>query len=154
MKSDQPDHIDYRIIEILQQNARTPLKEIARQVFLSSPAVSARIQRLIDAQYITGFHAIVDNKKFGFHIKAFINLEVHQMDKDTFYPFIRSQNCVIGCNFVTGDYSMLLEAVFPSTEKLDAFLNELQKFGKTKTQIVFSTVIEHRGPTISEIPPK
>lgn len=74
MKSDQPDHIDYRIIEILQQDARTPLKEIARQVFLSSPAVSARIQRLIDAQYITGFHAIVDNKKFGFHIKAFINL--------------------------------------------------------------------------------
>ena len=70
MKSDQPDHIDYRIIEILQQDARTPLKEIARQVFLSSPAVSARIQRLIDAQYITGFHAIVDNKKFGFHIRT------------------------------------------------------------------------------------
>ena len=40
------DHIDRKIIDILQQNARAPLKEIADRVFLSSPAVSARIARL------------------------------------------------------------------------------------------------------------
>ena len=40
------DNIDRKILTILQQNARTPLKVIAEQVFLSSPAVSARIERL------------------------------------------------------------------------------------------------------------
>ena len=40
------DTIDRKILTILQQNARTPLKVIAEQVFLSSPAVSARIERL------------------------------------------------------------------------------------------------------------
>ena len=35
------DKIDLKIIQILQKNARTPLKEIATQVFLSSPSVSA-----------------------------------------------------------------------------------------------------------------
>ena len=33
------DKIDKQILEILQENARTPLKSIAEQVFLSSPAV-------------------------------------------------------------------------------------------------------------------
>ena len=40
------DNIDRKIIQILQKNARTPLKEIAAQVFLSSPSVSARIEKL------------------------------------------------------------------------------------------------------------
>ena len=40
------DHIDKKIIGMLQENARTPIKEIAKEVYLSSPAVSARISRL------------------------------------------------------------------------------------------------------------
>lgn len=32
-----------------------------------------------------------------------------------------------------------------NTEELDDFINNLQKFGKTSTQIVFSTPVEHRG---------
>jgi Lrp/AsnC family leucine-responsive transcriptional regulator len=28
---------------------------------------------------------------------------------------------------------------------LDAFIGEVQRFGKTSTQIVFSTAVEHRG---------
>ena len=40
------DRIDRKIIDILQKDARAPLKEIADRVFLSSPAVSARIARL------------------------------------------------------------------------------------------------------------
>ena len=45
---------------------------------------------------------------------------------------------------MTGDFSMLIEVRFPTTTELDHFVGELQKFGKTKTQIVFSTVVKHR----------
>ena len=40
------DEIDIQLIEMLQKNARTPLKVLAQTVFLSSPSVSARIARL------------------------------------------------------------------------------------------------------------
>ena len=40
------DNIDKKILHLLQHNARTPLKYLANKVFLSSPAVSARIDRL------------------------------------------------------------------------------------------------------------
>ena len=59
------DNIDKSIIRILQENARTPVKDIAKEVFLSSPAVSARIERLEKRGIL-----------IGYHIKAFINLEV------------------------------------------------------------------------------
>ncbi|CBL20466.1 hypothetical protein CK1_25270 [Ruminococcus sp. SR1/5] len=39
---------------------------------------------------------------------------------------------------------MLIEVAFRSTMELDHFINELQQFGRTKTQIVFSTSVEHR----------
>lgn len=40
---------------------------------------------------------------------------------------------------MTGDYSMLIEVLFGTTQELDTFINHLQQFGRTRTQIVFST---------------
>lgn len=56
---------------------------------------------------------------------------------------------MIECNCVTGDYSMLLEVLFPDTVALDQFIGELQRYGRTKTLIVFSTSVEHRGIQLS-----
>ena len=86
----------------------------------------------------------------GYHIKAFINLEVNPDQKKDFYPYIKSCNNVVECNCVTGDYAMLVEVMFKSTEELDHFIGELQTFGSTKTQIVFSTSVEHRGIPMSD----
>lgn len=77
-------------------------------------------------------------------IKAFINLSVELYQKKEFYPFIQSVPNVIECNCVTGDYSMLIEVAYQSTVELDHFINVLQRFGHTKTLIVFSTSVEHR----------
>ena len=40
------DAVDCKIIYLLQKNARMSLKELASEVFLTSPAVSARINKL------------------------------------------------------------------------------------------------------------
>ena len=142
------DSIDKKIIQILQQNARTPIKDIAKEVFLSSPAVSSRIERMEKAGIISGYHARINYLLFGYHIKAFINLEVEPNQKKEFYPFISAIPNVMECNCVTGDYSMLIEVAFQTTVQLDHFINELQHFGRTKTLIVFSTCVEHRDAPV------
>ena len=139
------DKIDKKLITLLQQDARMPLKALAENVFLSSPAVSARIERLEKEQIIEGYEVKVNQLKLGYHITAFINLEVAPVQKPDFYPFIKSCHNVVECNCVTGNYSMLLKVVFPSTMELDTFIGQLQKFGRTSTQIVFSTPVEPRG---------
>lgn len=145
MKNNELDYIDKEILTMLQENARISLKEIAEKVYLSSPAVSSRIDNLVAGGYIEGFHATINPVKMGYHIKAFINLEVSPVDKEQFYPYIKECKNVVECNCVTGDYSMLLEVFFSSTDELDQFIGELQQYGRTKTLIVFSTSVEHRG---------
>lgn len=143
------DKIDLKIIELLQKNARYPLKYLAEEVFLSTPAVSARIEKLEQSGIITGYSAYVDPLKLGYNIKAFINLEMTPKQKAEFYPFIAQCPNVLECNCVTGKYSMLIKVAYHTTLELDAFIGELQKFGNTETQIVFSTAVEHRGIDVS-----
>ena len=66
-----------------------------------------------------------------------------------FYPFVETCPNVLECNCVTGKYSMIITVAYHTTVELDAFINELQKFGNTETQIVFSTAVEHRGIDVS-----
>lgn len=47
---------------------------------------------------------------------------------------------------------MLIKVLFPSTMELDRFVGTLQKYGKTQTQIVFSSIVSARsiGPLEQE----
>lgn len=139
------DDIDKKILQMLQDNARSSLKQISENTYLSSPAVSTRITKLERADIITGYHAAVDPAKLGYPITAFINLDVPPEEKLEFYAHIRDIPNVLECNCVTGAYSMLLKAAFTTTADLNAFIGKLQKYGKTSTQIVFSTPIKSRG---------
>lgn len=54
------DMVDLKILDLLQRNARITLKEIGAQVYLTSPAVSARINRLEQSGVIEGYHATIN----------------------------------------------------------------------------------------------
>ena len=139
------DKIDAMLITLLQENARAPLKLLASKVFLSAPAVSSRIDKLEKQGIILGYNTVIDRQKLGYHITAFINLELSADQKSEFYPFINSCPNVLECNCITGVYSMLIKVSFASTQELDGFIGRLQKFGKTETQIVFSSPVPPRS---------
>ncbi len=144
------DKIDVKLITLLQENARYPLKFLASQVFLSAPAVSSRIDKLEKQGIILGYNTVIDKQKLGYHITAFINLEMTPNQKPEFYPFIQQCPNVLECNCVTGSFSMLIKVTFHSTQELDTFIGQLQHFGNTSTQIVFSTPVANREITIED----
>lgn len=145
------DDIDRKILRLLQKNARISLKAMAEKTYLSSPAVSARIERLEREGIISGYHAWVDPVKLGYHILAFINLDVLPEDKPKFYAYAEGVPNILECSYVTGEFSMLMKVAFQSTMDLDIFIGRLQKFGKTSTQIVFSTHVGPRGVDVDGI---
>ena len=63
------DETDKKIISILQENARIPLKELAKKVFLSSPSVSARLEKLESEGVIIGYHASVNPSMMNYPIR-------------------------------------------------------------------------------------
>ena len=88
---------------------------------------------------------MVNYQKLGYSIKSYVNCAVNAKDKDAFYQYIEAIPNVVECDCITGDYSMLLKVYFPNTVDLDNFINALQRFGDTKTHIVFSTNVGPRG---------
>ena len=138
------DEVDEKILAMLQDNARVSLKDIGAEVSMSPTAVGTRIDRMLAEGVLEGFTTKLNPEAMGHYIKAFINLEVSPEQKAEFYPYIDSVLNVVECNCVTGDYSMLIEVRFKTTADLDHFVGELQRFGKTKTQIVLSTNVKDR----------
>ena len=53
------DDLDRKILSLLAKNARMPVKEIAEQVALTSPAVSSRIHRLEQEGIIGGYTVVL-----------------------------------------------------------------------------------------------
>ncbi len=142
------DEIDLKLLRLLQKNSRTPIKTLAGEVRLSSPAVSARIERLEKQGVIRAYTLDLDPLQLGHHILAYVHLDMQPAQKAEFYPFIAAIPNVLECNCVTGNYSMLIKVSFPSTQDLDGFIGKLQQFGKTETQIVFSSPVPPRAIVI------
>ena len=71
------DRVDMKILELLQQNARMSLKDIASQVFLTSPAVSARIDKMERAGVIEGYHAKINLEAFSLPVRTYVSAAVN-----------------------------------------------------------------------------
>ena len=138
------DVVDRALVKYLQENARYSLKQLSEKVYLSSPAVAARIEKLQREGIITGFHAEIDLEKIDYDIIAFINVEMSPKDKPAFILFIKDEPSVLECNIVSGSYTMLLKTVFQSMVDMDRFISKVQRYGTTETHVVLSTPIPPR----------
>ncbi len=138
------DAADRAILKTLANNARTPIKELARESYLSSPAASARMERLEKSGVILGYQARLNHQALGYHILAFVNLAISPERRPAFREFAAACPNILECHHVTGNYSLILKVAFQSTKDLETFVGHIQTYGTTQTQVVFSTMIEPR----------
>ena len=68
------DAIHSKILEQLQLNARISNTAIAKQVGISSPAVTERIKKLEDLGIIEGYYAKVSHYEMGYDFRALITV--------------------------------------------------------------------------------
>jgi len=139
--------IDYKIIEMLQRNARATQSEVAAEVGLSQPAVAERIKKLEQEGVITGYFARLDVRKLGKDITAFIGVGIaHPKHNASFAKKILAIPDVLECHHVTGQDSYLLKVITETTETLDRLISEqirtIPGVTRTHTTIVMSTVKE------------
>lgn len=68
----QLTEIDRRLCQLLEQNARLSLTELAERVGLSVTATSDHIRKLEQNGIITGYHAHLSPSAIGLDITAFV----------------------------------------------------------------------------------
>lgn len=140
------DEIDIKILFILQNNGRSHLADIAKEVDLSSPAVMERVKKLESSGIIKGYQAVLDPKKVGKDVTAFVGVSVaHQKYIDAFSALMLRQRDVLECHHVTGEESFILKVKTANTDSLEKLLAEIRSLEGvtgTVTKVVLSSVKE------------
>ena len=140
------DQIDLKILSILQNSGRSRLAYIADEVELSSPAVLERVKKLEMNGVIKGYQALLDGKKVGKDITAFIGVSIgNQRDIDRFATQMLRNPDVLECHHITGDESFILKVKSANTTSLEKLLGEIRSVEgvtRTVTRVVLSTAKE------------
>lgn len=66
------DLTDLQILNLLKENSRSKLTEIADKLKLTPAAIKYRIDRLVEAGIIDKFTILINQKKVGFEVLAFL----------------------------------------------------------------------------------
>lgn len=137
------DEIDVKILETLQRKGRTRRSELAGAVDLSIPSVSDRLKKLEDGGIVAGYHAVLDPKKLGKDITAFVFVNVDSSRH--FHQFVEHADAlddVMECHAITGEGSHLLKIRTANTASLEKLLARIQSWPgvhSTRTNLVLST---------------
>ena len=137
------DHIDLTLLEVLQEQGRTKRNTLAEKTGLSVPAVSERLKKLEDGWIIIGYRAVVDQRRLGFDVTAFIVVTVDSSKHyQSFLNRVRATPEVIECHAITGEGTHLLKVRSTNTGALERLLSQIQSWSgvtRTLTSVVLSS---------------
>ena len=138
------DLTDKKILKILQTQGRISMKELGQIVNLTPPAVTERVKRLEEKQYITGYRAIINPEKLHKKIKAFVSVDMDPAKYKIFMEYAKSSPYIFECHHVVGNNCLILKIMVDSTEELEAVIDTIKEIGRTQTSVILSSLIEHK----------
>jgi len=141
------DEKDYAILNLLQQNARITVKEIADKIHLSTTPVHERIKRMEANGVIKQYATIVDNIKVkkGLMVICYVSLKQHSKNAGAkFIRIINELNEVIECYSISGEFDFMLKVV---CEDMNAYydfhvnkLSAIENIGHVQSVFVMGVI--------------
>lgn len=123
------DKFDLAILQHLQTDGRLTNTELAQRVGLSAAPCWRRVRALEEAGYITGYRAVLDRRKIGLGVLAFVRLDAERNTGDATRALeqaIRALPEVIACHYISGAGTFELEVVAQDLDSFSRFaLNSL-----------------------------
>ena len=119
------DSLDARLIEVLRDNPRVGLLEVARQLEVARGTVQARLAKLEARGVITGFGPEVDPTALGYTITAFVFIELAQGRLAEAVAVMDAMPEVLEADAISGPQDVICRLVARDTEHLQVLVNEL-----------------------------
>jgi Lrp/AsnC family leucine-responsive transcriptional regulator len=141
----QLDDIDRRILAHLQEDCKAPLAQVGKRVGLSAPSVMERIRKMEEAGILRGYHALVDSRKVGLDVTAFIGVSMSPTGIERLEGVLVTIDEVLECHHVTGAYTVLLKVRTQNTQALERLISRVRLLDgvlRTETLVVLSTQLE------------
>jgi len=137
----QIDKVDRQIMAILLQNARTPYTEIAEKLIVSPGTIHVRMKKLEKMGVVKGTELIVEPKKLGLDLTAFIGVFLKEsVQYRDVVSRLQEIDEIVEAYYTTGGYSIFLKIICANTDHLREVLNEkIQKVkGIQRTETIIS----------------
>ena len=134
--------INWKILELLQKNARLAHTEIGKKVGITSPAVTERIRKMEDQGIIDSYRTELNPYELNYQLKAIITLRAFMGKLKPFLEKVKALNEVVDCYRITGNENIVMIVVLKNHKHLESLIDQLISYGETKTQIILSTVVK------------
>ena len=121
------DYIEYKILSVLQKNARLTNLELAKQVGLSASPCLRRVKTLEDTGVISGYSAIINQNKVDLSVNVFVQVSLERQSEEGLEIFeekIIEYKEVMEAYLMTGDADYLLRIVVKDLQTYEKFLKE------------------------------
>jgi Lrp/AsnC family leucine-responsive transcriptional regulator len=150
------DDIGLKILKILQQKARIPNVEVARQVGMAPSAVLERIRKLEKQGFIDGYEVRLNPKRFARSLVAFVSVRLKKLDAEIDVGQTLSQLAEVQeVHYVAGEDAFLVKVRTADTEALSELIRDkiatIAGVQSTQTAIVLSTYKESARIPIDKI---
>ena len=141
------DEISLKILKILQEKARIPNVEVARQVGLAPSAVLERIRKLEKQGIIDGYEVRLNPERFGRSLVAFITVETGPGADEAALGRSLAENAEVQeVHYVAGGDCFMVKVRTSGTEALERLRREkiaaLKGVRSTRTGIVLASFKE------------
>jgi DNA-binding Lrp family transcriptional regulator len=141
----QLDETDRRIVEALRADGRLSMRALAERLHVSRAGVYARVERLERTGVITGYRAIVDPRRYGRPLSAYVNLKVAQQAWKALRPRVLAIDDVEHAALVSGEYDIVLlvrtQDVGTLRELVLTRLQEMPEVLATQTVLIFDEMV-------------
>ena len=142
------DDIDQNILTTLGANARMSLKDIARQVGLSSPSVAERLRRLEERDVISAYTVALNPRALGYQCQAIVRIKPLPGQLHAVQKLIENTPEFCECDKVTGEDCFIARLFLQSLEQLDGILDHIAAKAETNTSLVKAHTIPRRLPPL------
>ena len=123
------DGLDAHILQFLQNDARTPFLEMARQLGVSGGTIHQRVEKLREAGIITGSQVTLDYKELGMGVTVLLG--IHLAEAKSVHKVLSKLNKikeVVEAHYTTGNYALIIKVMTKDIDHFHDFLvNKLQK---------------------------
>ena len=141
------DAKDMAILQLLQQNARVTVKEIADKIHLSTTPIHERIKRMEASGVIKQYATLVDHTKVKKSLIAicYVSLKEHSKTAGTkFVKSIMQMPDVVECYTISGEFDFMLKVM---TEDMNAYhdfhvnkLSNIDNMGHVQSVFVMGVI--------------
>jgi len=138
--------IDKDILNVMFDNARLSMRQIAKRINVSAATVMNHLNLLEKNGTIISYKPRLNYEKAGFDVEVIIEVNISEGKYSNFQKKLVNHPNVFYVYDVTGNTDAVIIARFPTRRKLDSFLKKLQTYEfitKVQTKLILNTLKEN-----------